>query len=354
MPHLFADQRNRRYPMHTKAATWLSSCFFYEKQAALPKLDAAKIEARLMEAADYWSIATPVADLKKKAAVMARDDLSKLTDDDFAWVQGKERHLPLRNAIEVKTAAEYLHKWRDEFTFPDRQLMARKVLQKAARYGAALGDHDEFLERTAGFGGCSAAQAAKLVTDRATIARSQDPVLADELMKMAALIMKDPQTSRRPTSLAKVAETIDKLDRHLHIREYSPTVPRAEDVLFVITRKTASSLAEQHLHTTTGAVYDRDDLARLRTKDVRRYMGDELADAVNGDGIHVDATKAAEIIPTLPLGDARAFDELCKDVGIRTFAKEAGAREGLTSHDLLTLAAAHRSGGALSVCFKSC
>ena len=75
-------------------------------------------------------------------------------------------------------------------------------------------------------------------------------------------------------------------------------------------------------------------------------MGDELADAVDADGIHVDATKLAEIVPTLPLGDARLFDQLCKDVGIRTFAKEAGLRQGFSRQDLFSLASAHRPGGA--------
>ena len=344
--HLYADQRNRCFPLHTKSAAWLSAAFFFEKQASLSRITATAVEARLLEAADYWGIAPQVQGLKKRAAELARDDLAKLADEDFCWVQGRERHLPLRNALEVKAAAEYIAKYRDEFTFPDRQQMARKVLQKAARFGAALGDHDEFLERTAGFGGCSAAQAAKLVNDRATMARSKDPQLAAELEKMAKLIMADPQKSRRPTSLSKVAAVIDQFDRMMHIREYSPAIPRAEDVLFVVTRKTAAALAEQHLRTTTGSVYDRDDMARLRTRQVREYLGDDLAGAVDGDGIHVDGTKLAEIVATLPLGDARTFDQLCKDVGIRTFAKEAGAREGLTRGDLVALAKNHRPGGA--------
>lgn len=341
-PHLCGDQRHRRYPMHTKAATWMSSAFFYEKQAALPRLEAAKIETRLLEAADFWGIMPQVCGLKEKAAELRKDDLSKLSDEDFAWVQGGERHLPLRNALEVKAAAEYLEKYRDEFLFGDRQKMARKVLQKAARYGAALGEYDELLERTAGFGACSATEAAQLVSNRAKLARARDPAIADELEKMAQLILADPQKSRSPHRLAKVAEVIDQLDRMLHIREYSEAVPRAEDALFRITRKTASAFADQHLSTTAGSVYDRDDLARLRTKDVRSYLGDELANAIDGDGIHVDGTKVAEIVPTLPLGDARIFDELCKDKGIRTFAKEAGARQGFTRSDLRALAQAHQ------------
>jgi hypothetical protein len=341
-PHLFADQLHRRYPMGTKAATWLSSVFFVEKRAELAPREAAMIDARLMEAADYWGLANQFAALKEKAAEMAQDDLSRLPNEDFAWVAGTERQLPLRNALEVKAAAEYLHKWRDEFAFPDRQKMARAILQKAARYGAGLSDHDEFLERVAGFGGCSATEAAQLVYDRAKLARAKDQEVATELEKMAQMILANPVKSRSPHRLAKVAETIDQLDRFLHLRDYSEAIPRAEDVLFRITKKTASAFAEQHLATQSGSVYDRDDLARLRTKDVRRFLGDELADATTGDGIHVDGTKLAEIVPTLPLGDARIFDQLCSDVGVRRFAKEAAARQGLTRQDLLGMAAAHR------------
>jgi hypothetical protein len=345
-PHLFADQRNRLFPMHTKSAVWVSAAFLFEKRAALPRGEVDAVESRLLAAADYWGILPQVEALKEKVAAASRDDLSKLPDEDFCWVQGGERQLPMRNGLEVKAAAEYLHKWRDEFTFDDRQLMARKVLQKAARHGANLGDHDEFLEKLAGFGSCAAATAAKLVRDRATLARSREPELAGELEKMAEMILKDPQKSRRPTSLAKIASTIDQLDRLLHIREYSEAVPRPEDVLFVVTRKTASALADQHMRTTTGSVYDVDDMAKLRTQQVRHYLGDDLARAVDSDGIHIDVTKAAEVIPTLPLGDARTFDQLCQDVGIRPFTKEAGVRTGLTREDLRSLASAHRQGGS--------
>ena len=97
----------------------MSSAFFFDKQAACPNSKPTKIEARLLEAADFWGISAPGVGLKEKAADAGQDDLSKLPDEDFAWVQGRERHLPLRNALEVKAAAEYLHKWRDEFAFAD-------------------------------------------------------------------------------------------------------------------------------------------------------------------------------------------------------------------------------------------
>jgi hypothetical protein len=348
-PDLFADPRHRRYPMHTKAATWLSAAFLYDKWPQLPVKEAAAAEARLLEMADVWHIRPLIEGLKEKVAASRRDSLSALPDEDFAWSRDGERHLPLRNALEVRAAAEYLVKWRDEFTFPDRQDMARRILQKAARHGAALGDYDDFLEKAAGFGGCSAAQAAGLVRGRAKLARSGHPDIANELEKMAETIMADTRRARMPNMLAKVAETIDMVDRLLHISEYSEAVPRAEDVLFALTRKAASALAEQHLRTTTGSVYDKDDLARLRTRTVRDYMGDALAEATTSDGLTVDAVKLAEIVPTLPLGDARIFDQLCKDVGIRTFAKEAADhRVGFTREDLRALAATHRSEAVLA------
>ena len=131
---------------------------------------------------------------------------------------------------------------------------------------------------------------------------------------------------------------IDQLDRMLHIREYSDAVPRAEDALFRITRKTASSFADQHLSTTAGSVYDRDDLAQLRTSDVRVIWATNWPTPSMAMAFTLTASKLAEIVPTLPLGDARIFDELCKDKGIRTFAKEAGVRQGFTRGDLRALA----------------
>lgn len=342
-PDLFADPRRRLYPLHTKAATWLSAAFLYDKWPLLPAKEAAAAEVRLRAMADVWNIRPLIEGLKEKAAAARRDDLAGLADEDFAWSRGGERHLPLRNALEVRAAAAYLEKWRDEFTFRDRQDMARRVLQKAARYGAALGEFDDFLEKAAGFGGCSAARAAELVRGRAKLARAAHPDVAAGLEKMAETILADTRRARMPDMLAKVAETIDMVDRLLHIREYGEAVPRPEDVLFALTRKAASALAEQHLRTTTGSVYDKDDLARIRTRTVRDYMGDALADATTSDGLTVDAVKLGEIVPTLPLGDARVFDQLCKDVGIRAFTKEAADhRVGLTREDLRALAAAHR------------
>lgn len=343
--HLYADRRRRRWPLHTKAATWMSMAFFQDKRPLLAEREAKEAEARLLEAAEFWGIRAEAEGLREKAAAARRDDLSGLPDEDFAWTRDGERHLPLRNAPEVKAAAEYLVRWRDEFTFRDRQDMARRILQKAARHGAGLGELDDFLEKAAGFGGCAAAQAAGLVRDRAKLARAAHPDVAAELEKMAGMILADPQRARMPDMLAKVAETIDTVDRLLHVREYSAAVPRPEDVLFAITRKTASAFSEQHLRTTAGSVYDRDDLARLRTRTVRDYLGDELAEATSSDGLAVDAVKLAEILPTLPLGDARVFDQMCQDVGIRTFAKEAADRRtGFTREDLKALAAAHPVG----------
>jgi hypothetical protein len=341
-PHLCADPRHRRYRMHTKAATWLSAAFFYDKRDQLPPKEAAAVEGRLQEAADFWGIRPQVDALAIKVAAARKDNLSTLQDEDFAWSRDGERHLPLRNAVEVKAAAAYLLEHRDRFEFRDRQDMAQRILQKAARYGAGLGEYDGFLEKTAGFGGCAATQAASLVRDRARLARVSHPDVAAELEKMAATILANPQQARRPDALAKVAEVVDQLDRMLHV-EHSEAVPRPEDVLFAITRKTASAFADQHLATTSGSVYDQDELGRLRTRTVREYLGDDLAGATTSDGIHVDATKLAEILPTLPMGDARIFDQMCKDVGVRTFAKEAGApHRGFSREDLLVLATAHR------------
>ena len=165
-------------PMHSKAACWMSSAFFFDKQAELPRADAAKIEARLLEAADFWSIRPAFESLKKRAAAMAQDDLSRLPDEDFAWIQGHERQLPLRNALEVKAAAEYVTRWRDEFIFGDRQKMARAILQKAAQMAPALVNTTKFSN---GSPGSALAQPARRHNSFVTEPRSPGPRIRTSL-----------------------------------------------------------------------------------------------------------------------------------------------------------------------------
>ena len=97
--HLYADQRHKLYPCHTAPATWMSALFFADKQAQFDAKEAAAIQSRIHQAAEYFGIRGAVAELEEKVAASATQDINSLPDSEFAivWVSdvgGKERHWP--------------------------------------------------------------------------------------------------------------------------------------------------------------------------------------------------------------------------------------------------------------------
>ena len=68
-------------------------------------------------------------------------------------------------------------------------------------------------------------------------------------------------------------------------------------------------------------------------------MGTDFADAISAGGLFVSSEKLAEIVPTLPRGDAELFDRMLNSVGIHPVAKEAAhTRGGFDDADLRALA----------------
>lgn len=344
--HLYADTRGHLYPTHTKAATWASAAFFADKQGHFSRRDAEAIRDRLLKSANFMGIRPDVEALFGRAEELSRHDDSGLPDEAFAWVgpgEGgrKERRLRLANPLEVKAAADWLFRYRDQIDFPDRREIAVRVIQKAAEFGASVGDLDDFLEKSAGFGGCSCQDAVQAVRQRSVLARAKHPDAAVALEKLAAQLEADPAETRQVGTLQKLAHTLEIADRMLGV-EYGGEVRRPEDVLFSVTRKAASAFAREHVPTPSGSVYTQEQLGRLRVQQVRDHLGDDVADNVTSDGITVDPEKMAEVLPTFTRGDAEAFDRMASRAGILARFKEAAARrQGLTREDILKFASAH-------------
>ena len=141
--------------------------------------------------------------------------------------------------------------------------------------------------------------------------------------------------------MQKLAAFVDTFDRANGIvQDYGHSVARPEDVLFTVTEKTAAQVKAAHVPMTSGNIYKVADLQAVKLDSIRDWMGSEFADEVSVGGLHVNMDKLAELLPTLPRGDAEHFDRLLSDNGIAPFAKEAAhVPEGLSRQDLFDLAA---------------
>jgi hypothetical protein len=343
--HLYADQRHKLYPCHTAPATWMSALFFADKKAQFDTKEAAAIQSRIHQAAEYFGIRGAVAELEEKVAASSAQNINSLPDSEFAivWVSdvgGKERHWPLRNAEEVKFAAAHFKTFRDNFVFDDRHVIATKILEKAAEYNADVSGAEGSLELAAGLGACAAKVASDMIKDRVRLTSRQHAPLAGELSKLADVIDQNPERARTVEMRLKLASAVDNFDRSTNLyRLYDAGgLPRPEEVLFAITEKVARDFLDHNVETTTGNVYALDDLEKLAVEDVREWLGDDFADAVSAGGVYMDREKLAAIVPTLDRGMASMLDRLMQEKSDGPVVKSAAADSLLSLERLRELA----------------
>jgi hypothetical protein len=342
--HMYADPVHKLYPCHTGPATYMSAMFFADKQASLNEVQRGAIEDKLRASATYFGISGLVDQLWDKMAADASQDLSTLPDSDFAIVwaaaSGKERHWPLRNELEVKFAAAHFARHRDEFAFEDRHTIAAKILEKAAAYGADVSEANDALHLAAGAGACAAKAASHMLRNRASLVARYSPENASGMLKLAAVVDSNPEVARAQETRLKLAAAVDEFDRANNLCGLygEGGLDRPEEVLFAITEKVANDFMRAHVETTTGNVYNLDDLEKVAVDDYRSWLGDEFADAVTAGGVYLDRDKLAAIVPTLDRGMAGTLDRLLTEKGAEPAVKSAAADSLLSLERLYELA----------------
>lgn len=355
-----ADPVNKRFWCHTKAACWLSHLFFTEKSAELHPKDRVKIKANLGKYADYYGIKTACDAILARHGALNKSAVANLQDSDYAyvWVDAsgtKYREYPLRNAMEVKVAAEWLFEHKDRVDFLTRHTMSKRILEKAASYGAAIKPQQEFLEKQAGRGICEHKEVVAMVRNRAMLVPQDAYVTYDaegkpqggaraEFLKMAEIIEDSPKQVLQPDMMVKLAATIDTLDRQFgFVGKYSAGLPRPEDVLFKVTLTKAASELAAHVETTTGAVYEKAAFGKLSAGDVSALFGEDFLARVSTPLGRIDPEKMAEEVATLPRPDAQLLEGLLSDNGVvPAMKKAASAKQGIDQDLMAQLADLYR------------
>lgn len=342
---LYAWPQRELFPLHTKAATWTSYAFFLEKKAELSKLDAECIEERILHAAKIHGVTKHCELLKQAHADNRPRTEEELPDDDFAVVVKKadgttERHMPMRNALETKRAAAYLEEHRDLIPFEQRRDIAERILFKVTQYGAALGNSAEYVEKQAGYGAGTASDAVACIRARVHASRRGPGAMSEkqaELLKLADILEEKPAQLRAPGIRVKLATVLDEFDREMKLTDQvrEGHLARIEDVLFGLTRQKMAAAIDEHTQTITGNVYRLTDIERVKLGHFRDIFGDDIADELTADGLHVSGEKAAAVVPTLPRGDAQLFDRLMAEQSVYPVIKQASAEQVKIEHQFL-------------------
>lgn len=346
--NMFADHVSRLFPMHNKTATLTSAVYLLDQKQSMPAIKYAQCMGRLREAAEFFGVTSELDALHATSEKLASADAVEYADSDYAIVHvqngAKQRYLRLAHADEVKVAVDWFGAYRDHFAFRDRQTIAERMLQKSAEHSAVLSAaQQDFLERQAGHGTCSAEDAAGFVVSRlAKIANRVTDEDRQELKKLAETIRSNVENVHRPELLEKIAQAMDGLDRQYGLIPLYANggLPRPEDVLFGLTKRSLAEFVDTHVTTTSGQMYEKTALRQLRTQHVADYMGTDLANELSVDGVYVDMDKLAELLPTLPRDSAEQFDKMVATLGITSAMPKLAATErlGLTEDELVIFA----------------
>ena len=240
-------------------------------------------------------------------------------------------------------ASAWFTQYHGDFSFPDKHVIAKKILTKAAEFAAPL-ENPDLLDRCAGFGYCAAETAARAWEKRSQLVRSQHPEYAIEAVKLATTIRDSTFEARDVGKRVKMAELMENFDHQTGLSKMYDDggLERPEEILFAITEKVATQFLGQHVQTTNGSIYEQTALAQLELSDIRSWLGDELAEAVSTGSV-LDLEKLAEIVPTLPKPDADMFETMAHATGVGVFAREKeSASTTFTLAEMRELATAYQ------------
>ena len=314
----FADQTSRQFPVHTKAACYLSYAYFLQQKDKFVKKAASRIERKFCDMADFWNMADAMDKLAEDLG--PKHEKQAAIAEDYALTVSHEskplHYFPINNRQAIEKSAEELLANRDKFPYALRKTAADNIVKAFIKAGYHISAVPEAIQSVAGLGICTKEAVVHEVTRRINFAKTTNEkkgaapltILVHQLNKCA-----DDQTLSSDT-LVKIAETLDTYDRHSGInKHYSREFDYPEDVLFSFTKQAADKIKNELVTMQNGAAYWLSDMTKA--SEAFDAIGDLKDDMVDLAG-NLDMHKVADIVPTLPRDDADILSTALKAEGI--------------------------------------
>lgn len=343
----FGDIRHRKFPCHTKAATWLANAYFQQSRASYSMKEAESVQGRINKFASHWAISNLVSQFNRNWSKIASFDNHEMADSQYALVATtddgqKIRRFPMPNCMSVKWAGERLYADRYKYPYLMRKTAARNILREAIRYdemakrgekiaGVVPGATQfephtlEYLERAAGFGATHPIRAAEKVAQRVVVLKGQFNDHAEKMAELAIALRELPSINGE--QLMKLANVIDAVDRETGLCDhYHEGLEMPEEIMFPVLEKQAAAILDEHVTLTTGKTYPIGLLMEIPLEKISSVMGDDFMEAVVGaDSISIDPVKFAAVLPTLPRCDAALLERCVNETLKEPFQKVARA-----------------------------
>jgi len=260
----FADTVNRKFPIHTKQDTWMSSAYFncQDKEAGFIGDSTEKV---LEGACKMWGIdfesTKPTPVIQKQAAAVA--------NVEYVYDGSVEASVGVYNMADVKTLVDDLQKNAAQYPWETRHSLANQLQHLSNHFG----DHQtaNSLFKFAGQGAGSTEDALKAIHIRRVNAGQKADGLVPTLDKLAMAVAEaDEEGLTHPQMLYKVAGVLDVVDKHLKLdAHYGQGVQSPEDSLYTISWEKVASFKENSLTLSNGSIVNK---AMLLANPIREYM----------------------------------------------------------------------------------
>lgn len=319
---VFADPVRRKFPLHTKAATWLSQLYFLENRHKYATPEARRVQEKISNAAGYFGIAGDTKQAAQAWETHQQAEPADLSDADFAIVVDhagqKIRRFPINNPVNVKSAAAHLYGNRMHYPYDWRRIAARKILHKAAELEVQDIEPDlhVYLTRAAGFGSTAPSIAAEKIGTRFLLLSDAEKDLKVKTARLAQAV-RGMSGIPTPADMTKLAQIIDRLDReHGFYKYYDQGVETPEEMFFDLTQKKAELFRDGYFQLTTGTYVPFAALDKIEISKVAQAIGDDFVKAIMSDkSLDIDLEKFGKLAATLPRDDARILERALQAAG---------------------------------------
>jgi hypothetical protein len=298
----FADPETREYPIHTKAAAWLSNARFWDRAAADTVGDTA-VATSLLRAADTWDIrdsVSPLIDAALEHRKQAEQEVAaRLT---FAVDHDDLQMYPIADAASLQTSAAAFYRHRASFHYPVRKQAAERLLDGATRYNSPIpAPILDYLEKAAGKATVQVESLMRAFVARGSMLKGAE---ADDVRQAMAAGLSEIGDDRIDGDAAvKAAEMLDALDRAACLWPFYHC--NGEQTLGLPEELERAEKRAESIRLSTGASYGLEQIKRAGRGPFDLIgLFDDCA--TNGA---LDPTKVAAVLPTLPRPDALLFEQ---------------------------------------------
>lgn len=307
--HLFADDKARKYPCHTPAATVISAAQFNEDKTNYSQARQQYIESRLKKHAEELKILPDVEDILQHKPEQ---------QEVFALEYEGRLFFPIRNEKEIKKLAEYLVEHYRDIPQEQREEAARNALKEAELQDYALGEVKNTLEKLA----CIGIVDKKAFLDVLTVAMQRVSPTSIQKNKSHEMLVQltnaviDIPPGQQTTLMKAVKAASDLVAEIINIRK-----PLELEVIYTISelKKEADSV----IRLATGSYYRKEDLLKTPTYVLKEAFDNYgMPIEINGIISHHRLFKAIKALDEI---QAQNFEDRLQECNIYPVVCEAKA-----------------------------